>query len=90
MARPPFGLYTDDTSQAICIADSLLIHNYKFDGIDLRHRFMMWWFKGYNNGRAKDPKDKLSFGLGNTTMLSFMTFAKRPSEFAPLAMEHWK
>jgi ADP-ribosyl-[dinitrogen reductase] hydrolase len=70
---------------ALCLADSILANNFKFNGVDMRHRFMLWWFKGLNNGRADDPKQKISFGLGNTTMNSFMYFAKRQTEFVALA-----
>jgi len=78
-ARPGYGLFTDDTSMALCMADSILLNNFEFNGIDMRHRFVLWWFKGYNNGRANDPKDKLSFGIGTTTMNSMMYFLKKPT-----------
>lgn len=78
--RPGKGLYTDDTSLALCLADSLLLHNFEFNGIDIRHRFLLWWFQGYNNGKANDPKDKLSFGIGTSTMDSLIIFLKRPMD----------
>jgi len=87
-ARPPSGLYTDDTSLALCVADSILKYGFKFNGVDLRHRFMLWWFKGYNNGRAKDPKDRKSFGIGSTTMNSFFAFGKRQMEFVPMVYKY--
>jgi len=89
-ARPGYGLYTDDTSLALCLADSILVNNFEFNGIDMRQRFIEWWFKGYNNGRANDPKDKLSFGVGNTTMNSFMIFIKRPQDFVIPVFEYSK
>ena len=81
MARPPIGLFTDDTSQALCLADSIIENNFQFDGIDLRHRIMQWWFNGYNNCKGKDPKSQLSFGLGISTMNSFIAFIKKQTEF---------
>lgn len=45
------GQFTDDTGLSLCIADSILISNKKFDGKDLRHRFHHWWFSSYNNGK---------------------------------------
>jgi hypothetical protein len=43
-----------------CLADSILLNNFKFNGFDLRYRFLLWWHFGYNN----TTKSGLSFGLG--------------------------
>ena len=40
------GQWTDDTSMALCLAESLLISN-GFDADDLMQRFCMWWDEGY-------------------------------------------
>ena len=62
------GQWTDDTSMALCLADSLLqsgsrIFNAQplpsadtagYNGSDLRARFFVWWELGYNNGFRYD------------------------------------
>ena len=40
------GQWTDDTSMALCLAESLLISN-GFDADDLMQRFCKWWDEGY-------------------------------------------
>ena len=49
------GEWTDDTSMALCLADSLIAHK-AFDGIDVLNRFVRWWENGENsvNGRCFD------------------------------------
>lgn len=42
------GQWTDDTSMALCLADSLIFKG-KLDCVDLRARFILWWYAGYNN-----------------------------------------
>lgn len=55
----PFGLesgeWTDDTSMALCLADSLIARR-TFDPTDLMWRFVRWWREGENsvNGRCFD------------------------------------
>jgi len=55
----PFGLqpgeWTDDTSMALCLADSLLACG-RLDQTDLMDRFVRWWRDGDNsvNGRCFD------------------------------------
>jgi ADP-ribosyl-[dinitrogen reductase] hydrolase len=55
----PFGLrpgeWTDDTSMALCLADSLIARN-GLDQRDLIERFVRWWRHGENshNGRCFD------------------------------------
>lgn len=55
----PFGLrpgeWTDDTSMALCLADSLIAQN-GLDQRDLMERFVRWWHHGENshNGRCFD------------------------------------
>lgn len=43
-----------------CIADSILSNEMKFNPIDLRIRFILWWERGYNNG----SRGNNSYGLG--------------------------
>jgi ADP-ribosylglycohydrolase len=64
------GQWTDDTSMALCIADSLL-YRASYDGAHIRVLFYNWWFNGLNNAFRLD-KDRqnvfsggsLSVGLG--------------------------
>jgi ADP-ribosyl-[dinitrogen reductase] hydrolase len=62
----PFGLkpgeWTDDTSMALCLADSLIETKGQFDPADLMQRFVRWRDDGENsvNGRG-------CFDIGNTT-----------------------
>mmetsp|Transcript_106165 Transcript_106165/g.298480 ORF Transcript_106165/g.298480 Transcript_106165/m.298480 type:complete len:505 (-) Transcript_106165:196-1710(-) len=58
------GQWTDDTSMALCLADSLLTGRY--DGSDVRVRFWSWWHRGYNNGFHADESrsSQRSVGLG--------------------------
>lgn len=55
----PFGLkpgeWTDDTSMALCLADSLIARQ-TLDPVDLMRRFVRWWREGENsvNGRCFD------------------------------------
>merc|ERR1712100_113883 len=55
--------WTDDTSMALCMADSLLVQR-KYDGADMRVRFWNWWHRSYNNTYRKETTKKASFGLG--------------------------
>lgn len=74
--RSKIGQWTDDTSMALCLADSILENKGYFSGIDLRYRFLLWWHCGYNNG----CKDGLSYGLGGNIKDSFRDFYKNPKE----------
>lgn len=63
------GVWTDDCSMALCIADSLLIKDFKFDPKHIRYLFHMWLYHGLNNGgRAK------SIGLGGNIKISMDEF----------------
>lgn len=54
------GEISDDTSMALCLADSIIINQKNFNSLDLRLRFFLWWHFGYNNCRD----NKISNGLG--------------------------
>lgn len=60
----PFGLaagqWTDDTSMALCLADSLLARG-DIDEHDLMQRFVRWWRDGENSPTGK------CFDIGTTT-----------------------
>ena len=67
----PFGLnpgeWTDDTSMALCLADSLIACG-EIDQRDLMERFVRWWREGHNshNGRC--------FDIGITTRRALQRF----------------
>jgi ADP-ribosyl-[dinitrogen reductase] hydrolase len=69
------GQWTDDTSMALCLCDSLLIKK-KFDPIDCMLRYINWWYNGYNNATSFDFKttNHQSVGLGGNISLSFNKF----------------
>ena len=64
----PFGLnpgeWTDDTSMALCLADSLLTCK-GFDARDQMDRYVRWWKEGYlsSNGRCFDIGGTVSQAL---------------------------
>jgi ADP-ribosyl-[dinitrogen reductase] hydrolase len=61
----PFGLkpgeWTDDTSMALCLADSLIAGRGELDSLDLASRFVRWWRQGENSVTGR------CFDIGNTT-----------------------
>jgi len=61
------GEWTDDTSMALCLADSLMACS-TLDQRDLMERFVRWWREGYNshNGRC--------FDIGITTRQALQRF----------------
>ncbi len=75
----PFGLkpgeWTDDTSMALCLADSLLACR-GFDPKDQMDRYLRWWRDGENsvNGRC--------FDIGATVAAALQRFAQTGDPFA--------
>lgn len=67
----PFALkpggWTDDTSMALCLADSLLEHP-GFDPTDLMQRFVDWWRNGHNSHAGN------CFDIGITTSNALARF----------------
>ena len=59
------GQFTDDTSMALCLADSLLSCG-EYDGSDVRKRYWSWHAEGMNNCFRNDESRarRHSFGLG--------------------------
>ena len=64
------GEWTDDTSMALCLADSLIANKGSLDPNDLADRFVRWWKVGENsvNGRC--------FDIGNATRAALASFSK--------------
>jgi ADP-ribosylglycohydrolase len=75
----PFGLekgqWTDDTSMALCLADSLITCE-TFDANDQMARYTRWWKEGYlsSNGRC--------FDIGNTVSQALRKYARTGDPFA--------
>lgn len=75
----PFGLapgeWTDDTSMALCLAESL--KEYKgFNGRDVMNRFVLWWRQGYMSVLG------YCFDIGNATKAALQRFEKTGVYFA--------
>ena len=69
----PFGLdpgqWTDDTSMALCLADSLLERG-RPDQHDLMTRFVRWWRHGENSCTGR------CFDIGKTTLTALQHFER--------------
>ena len=66
------GEFTDDSSMALCLADSLLFMG-QLDPSDLMERFTRWWKTGYNSSRPN------SIGLGGNIAKALEKFKNDPS-----------
>ncbi len=71
------GEWTDDTSMALCLADSL-ISKQGFDPYDQLTRYIKWFDEGYFSSRKK------SFGIGRTTRKALESFKKFPKPYCGL------
>lgn len=63
----PRGYWTDDTSMALCLAESLL-HCQGFDPVDQMNRYVRWWQTGYLSSTGR------CFGIGNTVRSSLARY----------------
>lgn len=68
------GQWTDDTSMALCLAESLIEKN-GFDPIDQLERYVRWWKEGYwsSTGRC--------FDIGNTICSALIQFQETKEPF---------
>ncbi|NVK12042.1 MAG: ADP-ribosylglycohydrolase family protein [Gammaproteobacteria bacterium] len=66
------GEWTDDTSMALCLAESLL-SCHGFDAVDQMQRYCRWQDEGYlsSNGRC--------FDIGNTVSAALQRFRRQPN-----------
>lgn len=75
----PFGLvpgeWTDDTSMALCLAESLLEKN-GFDPRDQIERYVCWWKEGYLSSK------ETTFDIGNTVRAALMRFEETGEPFS--------
>jgi ADP-ribosylglycohydrolase len=80
----PFGLkpgqWTDDTSMALCLAESL-VERQGFDPIDQLERYVRWWREGLwsSTGRC--------FDIGNTCRASLSQFLQTHEPFCGVTHE---
>jgi ADP-ribosyl-[dinitrogen reductase] hydrolase len=65
----PIGAWTDDTSMALCLAESLLESD-GFDPIDQLERYVRWWKDGYLSSTGE------CFDIGRATRLALQRFRK--------------
>jgi ADP-ribosyl-[dinitrogen reductase] hydrolase len=78
----PFGLepgqWTDDTSMALCLAESLI--ECGFDPEDQLRRYVRWWREGYLSSTGR------CFDIGNTTRTALAEFERtgRPTPAPPI------
>jgi ADP-ribosyl-[dinitrogen reductase] hydrolase len=71
----PPGKWTDDTSMALCLAESLL-HCDGFDAKDQMSRYCNWWQWGYLSSTDE------CFDIGNTVQQSLARFMQTGDPFA--------
>ncbi|MBI1800520.1 MAG: ADP-ribosylglycohydrolase family protein [Chloroflexi bacterium] len=75
----PFGLapgqWTDDTSMALCLAESL-IERRGFDPIDQLERYVRWWRDGHLSSTG------LCFDIGGTTQQGLSRFERTREPFS--------
>jgi len=63
----PVGYWTDDTSMALCLSQSL-IDNKGFDVCDQMEKYCAWWQKGYYSSTGR------CFDIGYTTRGALVTY----------------
>lgn len=81
----PFGLapgeWTDDTSMALALAESLIAHPH-FEPADLMERFARWWKNGLYSCTGE------CFDIGNTTRSALARYQATGEPFAGATDEH--
>ncbi len=68
------GQWTDDTSMALCLADSLLACG-GFDAGDQMRRYRRWWKEGYRSSKG------FCFDIGTTVRTALATFEQSGEHF---------
>ncbi|ABD85997.1 ADP-ribosylglycohydrolase family protein [Rhodopseudomonas palustris] len=71
------GEWTDDTSMALCLADSLLACPGAFDAADLMGRFVAWWEQGANSVNQRG-----CFDIGLTTKAALQRWQRERDPYA--------
>ncbi len=76
----PAGAWTDDTSMALCLAESL-VERRAFDPIDQLERYVRWWRHGYFSSTGR------CFDIGDATQAALERFERTgepyPGDAAP-------
>jgi len=67
----PKGYWTDDTSMALCIADSL-IECGRYDSFDIMEKYWLWRSEGYRSSTGK------CFDIGNQTSTAINQYIQKP------------
>jgi ADP-ribosylglycohydrolase len=66
------GVWTDDASMGLCMADSILLNDFNFNPTNMRYLFNLWLHHGLNNGGRPH-----SIGLGGNIAISMDEFMHR-------------
>ncbi len=69
------GQWTDDTSMACCLADSL-IRCQGYDPLDVMQTWQRWWREGYWSSKPR------AFGVGQTIFMALARFGKTNDPYA--------
>jgi len=69
------GQWTDDTSMALCLAESL-VERGGFDAADQMRRYVRWWREGHNSSKG------YCFDIGNTTREALARFEATGNPFS--------
>ncbi len=69
------GAWTDDTSMALCLAESLIACR-GFDARDQMSRYVRWWREGYLSSTG------VCFDIGATTVRALLAFERTGEPFA--------
>lgn len=78
--RLPKGYWTDDTSMALCLADSIIEHD-EIREFDILERFSRWYKLGERSSTGR------CFDIGNTTRRSLERFLAA-GKYVPAANDH--
>jgi ADP-ribosylglycohydrolase len=71
------GYWTDDTSMALCLAESL-VHKKEFDPVDQLERYVDWWRNGHLSSTGE------CFDIGISTSKALAYFEQNPQPFPGL------
>jgi len=75
------GQWTDDTSMALCLAESLIECN-GFNPVDQMERYVQWWRNGYLSSTGH------CFDIGNTTAGSLIRFEQTHQPYCGTTSPH--
>ncbi|HPT25014.1 MAG TPA: ADP-ribosylglycohydrolase family protein [Bryobacteraceae bacterium] len=73
----PAGYWTDDTSMAMCLGESLLECG-GFDAADQMNRYVRWWKEGYWSSAGR------CFDIGNVTRAAIESYIRTGEPVSPL------